>query len=121
MYNIFCMISFQPRNLITSVQSRLSGSNKQPEQQRRSNAMVEVHPKTSLNDMILSANPYTSRYYYVDRYTSGKMGATKAIEAYALSNVPFYSYYKIYDKVRHKEVSRDEAIRALLINTLAQI
>lgn len=112
------MINIQPTQIKSYIHDMFS---RQSKTENEKASPQKMHSKQSLNELILSSNSYTSPYYYANKYARGEMGAVKAVRSYALSNVPFYSYYTIYDKVRHKEVSKDDAIKAVLINTLANL
>ena len=90
-------------------------------EQKQTSSALKVQKRQSINDLILSSNSNTAPFYYLDKFRKGEMGPVKAVSSYALSNVPFYSYYTIYDKVRHKEVNRNDAIKAVFINTLANL
>ena len=89
-------------------------------QDNRQQSTKLIRP-ASVNELILSTHSNTAPYYYLDKFARGEMGAAKAVRSYALSNVPFYSYYSIYDKVRHHEVSKDDAIKAVFINALGNL
>ncbi len=112
------MINFSPRSFKSYIARELTFADNDDQ---KNTLPKKKRKQAPMQEMILSANSRTSPYYYADSYIRGDISAKSAVKSYAYSNIPFYSYYTLYEKIRHKEVSRGDAIKAFFLSTLANL